>query len=223
MLKTTITPLVNSLRVPLVHRHLASFGKKTGILFEAIQAIRKGSKVSRLFRFIFENKNLKKIFGANIALLVMASNLVPANANFNYIEPAMSVTPELILTTQQRGIQLPLNSIKMTQGFKSYHPGVDLDGVTGDPVRAIMSGRVEAILKSKFGYGNAVIINHGDNLISLYAHLSKIEVTDGQEVVLGAEIGKMGSTGHSTGDHLHLEIRQDGKPISPFSLLPKSI
>ena len=83
-----------------------------------------------------------------------------------------------------------------------------------------MAGIVEAIDQSKYAYGNAILINHGNEITSLYAHLSKIEVGVNQEVTIETEVGKMGATGHASGDHLHLEIRDHGKPINPLSLLP---
>jgi len=99
---------------------------------------------------------------------------------------------------------------------------VDFDGVTGDPIHPIMDGRVEAINYSKYAYGNAVLIDHGDNITSLYAHLSKILIKPNQEVTTDTIIGEMGSTGRSSGDHLHLEIRDSGKPFNPLTALPKT-
>jgi murein DD-endopeptidase MepM/ murein hydrolase activator NlpD len=83
-----------------------------------------------------------------------------------------------------------------------------------------MDGVVAEIQHSRFAYGNAVIINHDGNLTSLYAHLSKIDVKEGQSITTLTKIGEMGATGHAFGDHLHLEIRKNGLPINPFSILP---
>ncbi|OGM02605.1 hypothetical protein A2115_01150 [Candidatus Woesebacteria bacterium GWA1_41_8] len=84
-----------------------------------------------------------------------------------------------------------------------------------------MAGVVQAASYTKIGYGNAVLISHGNDMTSLYAHLSKIEVKVGDVVESSTEIGKMGATGHATGPHLHLEIRDHGVPINPLSVLPR--
>ena len=84
-----------------------------------------------------------------------------------------------------------------------------------------MDGRVFAINYSRYAYGNAILIYHGSEITSLYAHLSKINVTPNQEVTTDMVIGEMGATGRSFGDHLHLEIRDNGVPINPLTVLPK--
>ena len=69
------------------------------------------------------------------------------------------------------------------------------------------------------GYGNCVRIAHANNFETLYGHLSRIVVRVGQEVTLGEKIGEVGSTGHSTGTHLHYEVRKNGKPVNPIKFL----
>jgi murein DD-endopeptidase MepM/ murein hydrolase activator NlpD len=65
------------------------------------------------------------------------------------------------------------------------------------------------------GYGDAVEIDHGHGLVTVYGHMSEILVAEGQEVALGDPIGRLGSTGRSTGPHLHYEVRVDGEPVDP--------
>ena len=181
---------------------------------------RKGSKISRYFRHIFEHKKVKKILGANLALMILASSFMPATANFD-TEPDLSIiTQETTPLTTERGIQYPVKEILITQTYKLYHPGIDLDGITGDAIYPIMAGIVEDISYSRFAYGNAVIINHGNGITSLYAHLSTIEAKEGQEVTISTKLGEMGATGRSFGDHLHLEVRDHGRAINPLSILP---
>ncbi len=98
------------------------------------------------------------------------------------------------------------------------HAGIDIDGETGDPVVAPDGGRV--IATSMSGYGNTIILDHGNGVGTLYGHLSTLAVTEGQDVVQGELVGLMGSTGHSTGSHLHFEIRLDGSPVDPLPYLP---
>jgi murein DD-endopeptidase MepM/ murein hydrolase activator NlpD len=123
--------------------------------------------------------------------------------------------------TTERVVQYPVVKVSITQGFKVFHPGLDLDGITGDPIKPIKKGVVEAVSRSKFAYGNAIIVNHGDNITSLYAHLSKIFVAEGDEVTTNTVIGEMGATGRSFGDHLHLEVRDNGVPVNPYLVLPR--
>jgi murein DD-endopeptidase MepM/ murein hydrolase activator NlpD len=70
------------------------------------------------------------------------------------------------------------------------------------------------------GYGNLVVIDHGNGWVTYYAHLSRITVGKGQFLPVGSPLGYMGQTGHATGVHLHFEVRRNGKPINPLSVLP---
>jgi len=186
-----------------------------------IKKTKSGNKISRFFRHIFEHKKIQRIFGANIALMVLATSFMPQDTLGTEQEIETPVISETAISLNtERGVQYPVGDIRITQGYKVFHPGIDLDGITGDPIKPIKAGFVEAISRSKYAYGNAIIINHGNQLTSLYAHLSKIEVTEGQEVTINTEIGEMGATGRSFGDHLHLEIRDHGVAINPTSVLP---
>lgn len=182
---------------------------------------RVGGMTHKLFRYIFEHKKVKAILGTNIALMLVASSFIPANAIGNDFQNQNLVSIDVTKTslTTEIGTQFPTKSVLITQNFGLFHTGIDLDGITGDPIKPIKKGKVIDISRSKFAYGNSVIIDHGDKITSLYAHLSKIEVNLGDEVTTDTEIGLMGSTGHSTGDHLHLEFRDHGIPINPLSVL----
>lgn len=182
---------------------------------------RTGSLVGKLIRYFSEHKIARKVFTANFAAIVVISSFLPAGStNVLAQSDTTVIEPETTLTTE-KGIQLPVESLKVTQGFSFFHPGVDLDGITGDPIKPIKPGRVAVISYSKIAYGDSVLIDHGNQMSSLYAHLSKIEVTEGQEVFMNTEIGKMGATGHAFGDHLHLEIYDHGKAINPLTVLPR--
>ncbi len=187
-----------------------------------ILATRSGNKISRFFRHIFEHKHARRILGSNIALAIIATSFIPGQgAAFTAEAEETLVGADQVVIATQGAVQFPTETIKINQKFSFYHPGLDFDGITGDPIRPIMAGEVQMIQYSSIAYGNAVLIRHGDNFSSLYAHLSKIEVVEGQKVDLGTIIGKMGSTGRSTGDHLHLEVRENGRPINPLIMLPK--
>ncbi|KKU10763.1 MAG: Peptidase M23 family protein [Candidatus Woesebacteria bacterium GW2011_GWB1_45_5] len=108
----------------------------------------------------------------------------------------------------------------ITQRFVWYHKGVDIANRGTPAVLAADSGRVVvAGWPDGSGYGNRVMIDHGNGFKTLYAHLSKIYVIPGQTVGRGAPIGQMGSTGRSTGPHLHFEIIQNGVYLNPLNFL----
>lgn len=121
----------------------------------------------------------------------------------------------------------PLPTLMVTSGFggkrmfngevRSYHRGADLRGATGTPVRAIADGKV-ALAESMYFSGNVIYIDHGQGVISLYAHLSAIGVKPGDRVSAGQEIGRVGATGRVTGPHLHLGVVLLGQSVNPLSL-----
>lgn len=99
-----------------------------------------------------------------------------------------------------------------------FHPGLDFKGKTGDPVKCTASGRVIFTGRAG-GYGNCVRIRHTNNIETWYGHLSRITVKEGEQVMVGQLIGKVGSTGRSTGPHLHYEVRCNGKAVNPKQYL----
>jgi murein DD-endopeptidase MepM/ murein hydrolase activator NlpD len=98
------------------------------------------------------------------------------------------------------------------------HEGIDIAASTGTPIHAAAAGTV-IYCGWEEGYGNLVAIDHGGNLSTAYGHQSAIAVTCGQTVQQGDVIGYVGSTGHSTGPHLHFEVRVDGNPVDPLGYL----
>lgn len=104
-----------------------------------------------------------------------------------------------------------------TRGY-ALHTGVDMRAESGAPVRATAAGRVTAADYSG-GYGNMVEVDHGRGLVTRYAHLSGYAVSVGQRVEAGNVVGFAGSTGRSTGSHLHYETRIDGEPVDPQRFL----
>ncbi len=109
---------------------------------------------------------------------------------------------------------------KITQRFVWYHKGVDIANKAGTPVLAADAGKV--IISGwpdNVGYGNRIFIDHGNGFITVYAHLSRIDVTVGQTVNRGNVIGLIGSTGRSTGPHLHFEVRASDKSQDPMAYL----
>jgi len=103
-------------------------------------------------------------------------------------------------------------------GTERMHNGIDFSAATGTPIRAAADG-VVVVAGDRGGYGNAVIIDHGNTLATLYAHQSRVAVTPGQSVKRGDIIGYAGATGLATGPHLHFEVRVNGNPVDPMAYL----
>jgi murein DD-endopeptidase MepM/ murein hydrolase activator NlpD len=109
----------------------------------------------------------------------------------------------------------------VTSGFgkralfgRKFHKGLDIDLETGDPVHAALEGKIR-IARYNRGYGNMVVISHEGGLETLYGHLSELNVQEGDVVTSGQVIGLGGSTGQSTGPHLHFEVRVFGEQVDP--------
>jgi murein DD-endopeptidase MepM/ murein hydrolase activator NlpD len=98
------------------------------------------------------------------------------------------------------------------------HEGIDLGAAYGTPIAAAGSGTV-IYAGWLGGYGNLTVIDHGGGLATAYGHQSRIAVSVGQQVSRGEVIGYVGSTGHSTGPHLHFEVRINGQPVDPLGYL----
>jgi murein DD-endopeptidase MepM/ murein hydrolase activator NlpD len=108
----------------------------------------------------------------------------------------------------------------ISQPFRWYHKGIDIANKAGPVVLAADAGKVIlAGWPDSIGYGNRVIIDHGNGYQTLYAHLAKIYVVAGQTVKRGDQIGVMGSTGRSTGIHLHFEVHKNGVAVDPLTIL----
>jgi len=117
----------------------------------------------------------------------------------------------------------------VTRGFgwdgPAWHPGIDIGTLRSLDITAGAPGVVEAVAYAPHfeGYGNIVLVDLGDGLEALYAHLAEIGVSVGDTVEAGQKLGVAGCTGYCTGTHLHFELRQDGVAFDPSPLLPATI
>lgn len=105
-------------------------------------------------------------------------------------------------------------------GVASGHTGIDLAKVNGTDIYSVLDGEVIMVRYLTTSYGYYVMVDHGGGVVTLYAHCSKILVYEGEEVTAGTKIAEVGSTGKSTGNHLHFEIRIDGEAQNPRAYLP---
>lgn len=127
-------------------------------------------------------------------------------------------TSEPVLKTTV-AIRKPLESIEISQRFWALHTGIDMRAPIGTAVWAAMPGTVKEAQNTYGGYGKLVVVAHDNGFESWYAHLSKIKVSVGQIVTTETQLGEVGSTGRSTGPHLHFEIRENGRIVNPAPIL----
>lgn len=182
----------------------------------------KSNPISFALRPIAMSAKLRVAIGINLALLVLGMGILgplPIMAdNTGGPMSLLATLPEISVSTHET-TQIPLKKYHISQGFWALHSGIDMASDTGEPIRAIMPGVVSKVEKNWFGYGNMVMVKHSDEYESLYAHMSKTLVSVGQIVDNGTVLGLVGSTGRSTGPHLHLEVYENGKIINPAIIL----
>jgi len=134
----------------------------------------------------------------------------------NEVSPSGYLRPSTGPVTSEYGWR-----VHPIRGTKSLHTGTDFGGKIGDTIIASRAGEVVFAGWYNNVYGNVVILNHGGGYQTFYAHMSRVAVSEGQVVDQGVRIGYMGSTGMSTGAHLHFEIRKDGVSLDPFNFLSR--
>lgn len=185
--------------------------------------VRTGSRISRAFRFIVNGRKFQKLLGGSLAVLIVLTNMFPPTdavsaANGEAEIVALKPAEQPIQTNVVR--RLPVDGkLSITQGYRAFHAGVDIDGVTGDPIYPYQNGKVEFAGRDFF-LGKVVKVRHEEGYESVYAHLDSLGVSAGQEVNTKTKIGEMGNTGHSFGDHLHMEVYKNGNHVNPTSVLP---
>jgi murein DD-endopeptidase MepM/ murein hydrolase activator NlpD len=141
--------------------------------------------------------------------------------NFGSLRPSWTGPASLPAGSPVRGVRLSSgygNRWHPLLGYERFHSGIDFAASTGAPVAATAAGAVQ-IAGWCSGYGLCVIVDHGGGYQTVYGHLSRIDVSGGQTVASGQTIGLVGSTGLSTGPHLHYEIRFLNRPVNPSKFL----
>lgn len=177
---------------------------------------------SRNSRKIFESKKIKRAYGVLVLSVMVSSAIFPTTLLAVQSDQAKeSPAPQVITVSviTEKSIRVPLESFTLSQTFGIFHPGVDLAASVGTPVYPVMDGTVAEVIRERTGYGNHILINHGSGLSSLYAHLSTIAVKEGDTVTRMTKIGGVGSTGRSTGPHLHLQVHQNDEWINPLKFM----
>lgn len=186
-----------------------SIGKKYGLEDSQVQAI-----VDYPFNEFANDETFELAIGQEL--------MVPGGVKPSAVAPtrrAVQYTADAGAVTATGNFVWPASG-RITQGYLFYHKAIDIANKSGGPILAADAGTVVAAgWLDNYGYGNRVMIDHGNGFVTLYAHLSSVQVKDGQRVNRGDVIGQMGSTGRSTGTHLHFEIRQGSTLVNPISFL----
>lgn len=188
-----------------------SIGKKYGLDSAQVQVI-----VDYPFNTFLNDETFELATGQ---FLVVPDGVPPAKTPPKRTTSRVALTPDAGSVTALGTFVWPASG-QISQGYRFYHKAIDISNRAGGPILAADSGTVVvAGWPDSSGYGNRVMIDHGNGYVTLYAHLSVIQVREGQRVSRGDVIGQMGSTGRSTGTHLHFEIRQGGVLLNPLQFL----
>lgn len=162
-----------------------------------------------------------------VGIDIISDKLVAINEENKKVEihdpTTGEVVDELDLTMAWPTLGIITLEFGESSGFQLFHTGIDIaapSGKVGDPVNAFLPGKVTYAGEIWWGYGKHIIIDHGNRVGTLYAHLDKIFVVKGQEIKTTKQvIGRMGTTGWSTGPHLHFETRVYSIPVNPRTFL----
>ena len=160
-------------------------------------------------------------------LNIVSDKLVTVNTTTNTVQihdPASGIVVATITSPMVWPVKgvITLGFARPHLPYQLFHTGIDIanpDRKVGDDITPFMDGTVTYAGQTATGYGKHIIIDHGNNVTSLYGHLDKVLVFKGQRVKIGDVIGKEGTTGWSTGPHLHFQINVFGIPVNPRTFL----
>jgi hypothetical protein len=151
------------------------------------------------------------------SIFLLAPETAPASASAPPPAPALSIE-------STASLRWPLTEPKLSSTFGKRqgraHEGIDLAAPIGTAIYAADNGQVLYAGNAVRGYGNMIVVQHGGDLLTVYAHSSVLLVHTGQKVTAGQEIARVGQTGHATGPHLHFEVRRGQVPQDPMRFLP---
>lgn len=165
---------------------------------------------------MFEGKTIKSVLGGVISATSLASGLVFLPIDQTVVAANIQ-TPntEIPVETRKSFANVLPDYTGVSQGFHFGHAGLDLTAPLGSKIFPIKEGVVIKVQYLKWDYGRAVWIDNGNDTVSLYGHMGKIFVNEGDTVTTNKPIGEVGLTGRTTGPHLHLEVTKNEKNINP--------
>lgn len=172
-----------------------------------------------IVNFPFNSFTNDESFDLAVGQSVIVPDGVKKETGTKFVPRATQLTPNAGTVVASGTFVWPASG-KITQNFAWYHKGLDIANSSAPSILAADSGTVVvAGWPDNWGYGNRVVIDHGNGFRTLYAHLSAIYVNVGQTVKRGDSIGRMGNTGRSTGTHLHFEVIRSGAHLNPLTVL----
>lgn len=165
---------------------------------------------------MFEKKTIKSVLGGVISMISLASGLVYLPIDQTVVAANIQIlNTDIPLETRKSFANVLPAYTGISQGFHYGHAGIDLTAPLGSPIYSIKEGVVIKVSYLKWNYGRAVWIDNGNDTVSLYGHMGKIFVNEGDTVTTDRPIGEVGLTGKTTGPHLHLEISKNQSNINP--------
>jgi len=165
---------------------------------------------------MFEKKSIKSAFGGFMSVASLASGLIFLPSNQDAI--AANIQPfnqEVAIETKRSFSNVLPEYTGISQSFHFGHPGIDITAPVGSKIYPIKDGTVESMSNTYWNYGRSVVIDHGNGMKTLYAHMGKIFVEEGQVVTADKPLGEVGMTGKTTGPHLHMEIIKSENRVNP--------
>lgn len=176
------------------------------------------SYLSGLGRKIFERRQIHQMIGGALMGVVLVTTVFNSPSwAFEFLRAAPLSDQEIILTTEESR-RFPVAGV-ISQGFLGGHLGWDITAPQDTAVYPLMEGIVESVGHQPEGFGRYLIVDHGNGFKTLYGHLANFEVKSGEKVNRGEIIGRVGTSGLTTGAHLHFEIWQENQPFSPGEVL----
>lgn len=165
---------------------------------------------------MFEKKAIKSAFGGLMSVASLASGLYLLPGNQDAI--AANIQPfsqEVAIETKKSFANVLPEYTGVSQGFHLGHPGIDITAHLGSKIYPLKDGVVVHMGNTNWNYGRSVIIDHGNGLLTLYAHMGKLFVEEGEKVTTDMPLGEVGVTGKTTGPHLHLEVMKGEDRVNP--------
>lgn len=165
---------------------------------------------------MFEKKAIKSAFGGFISITTLASGLFFLPGNQDAI--AANIQPfsqEVAIETKKSFSNVLPEYTGVSQGFHMGHPGIDLTAHLGAKIYPLKNGVVISMTNTYWNYGRSILVDHGNGMKTLYAHMGKVFVEEGEEITTDKPLGEVGLTGRTTGPHLHMEIIKDDSRVNP--------
>lgn len=199
-----------------------SMNLKTAVIW-LTQPYYGSNRLSRLVRTKIEKRPVAELIGIPlIALAFLTGVVLPQTVSgFStaevYFDTQVTTIDAVVAPSRFRW---PLATFGISQYFTGGHRGLDLTNPAGTPIYPVTDGKVIFSGAVSGGYGKHVIVAHDNGMTSTYAHMSRLNAVMGQIVTKDTELGTVGATGWATGNHLHLEVYQNGVALNPMEILP---